>query len=48
MSADDIAELVRLLQAHTPLDRLTNMEARTVFEFMAQRGFQITKVPTNV
>lgn len=43
----DIAELVRLLQAHTPLEQLSSMEARTVFEFMAQRGYQITKVPSN-
>jgi hypothetical protein len=32
-----------LLQAHTPLHQLSNMEARTVFEFMQQRGYRITK-----
>ncbi|SHM41140.1 hypothetical protein [Bradyrhizobium lablabi] len=44
MNEADLGELVRLLQAHTPLERLSNMEARTVFEFMAQRGYQIAKV----
>lgn len=37
----ELDELVRLLQAHTPLHQLSNMEARTVFEFMAQRGYRI-------
>lgn len=39
----DLGELVRLLQAHTPLQRLSNMEARTVLEFMQQRGFKIVR-----
>jgi hypothetical protein len=44
MLADaDLGELVRLLQAHTPLERLSNMEARTVIEFMQQRGFKIVR-----
>jgi hypothetical protein len=47
MTVDDIAELGRLLQAHTPLERLTNMEARTVFELMQQRGYKITKPAAN-
>lgn len=42
MADAEIAELVRLLQAHTPLAQLSNMEARTVFEFMQGRGYQIT------
>ena len=46
MSEADIAAMVILLQAHTPLERLSNMEARTVFEFMAQRGYQITRAIT--
>jgi len=47
MSADEIAAMVRLLQAHTPLAQLSNMEARTVFDFMAQRGFTIVRTPTD-
>jgi hypothetical protein len=43
MTAEDIGEMVRLLHAHTPMERLSNMEARTVFEFMQQRGYKITK-----
>jgi len=41
MTQDDIHALVRLLQEHTPLHQLSNMEARTVFEFLQQRGYQI-------
>ncbi len=41
MTTDELGELVRLLQAVTPLERLSNMEARTVFEFMEQRGYKI-------
>jgi hypothetical protein len=41
MTADQINSLVMLLQAHTALDRLSNMEARAVFEFMRQRDFVI-------
>ena len=43
MSEADINALVIVLQAHTPLERLSNMEARTVFEFMGQRGYRISK-----
>jgi hypothetical protein len=39
----DTDELVRMLQAHTPLEQLSNMQARTVFEFMEQRGYQVTR-----
>jgi hypothetical protein len=56
MSEADINALVIMLQAHTPMERLSNMEARTVFEFMQQRGYTISKpsaqwqcgVPTKV
>jgi hypothetical protein len=56
MSEADINALVIMLQAHTPLERLSNMEARTVFELMQQRGYIISKpsaqwqggVPTKV
>ena len=43
MSEPELHALVRLLQAHTPLERLSNMEARTVFEFAQQRGYRISK-----
>jgi len=39
----DLDALVILLQAHTPLERLSNMEARAVFEFMQQRGYAIVR-----
>jgi hypothetical protein len=41
MTEDGLGELVRMLQAHTPLAQLSNMEARTVFELMQQRGYRI-------
>ena len=41
MTEEGIGELVRMLQAHTPLVQLSNMEARTVFELMQQRGYRI-------
>lgn len=44
---DDLSGLVRTLQERTPLGQLSNMEARTVFEFMEQRGYRITKVRTD-
>jgi hypothetical protein len=47
MSDAALHALVRMLQAHTPLERLSNMEARTVFDFMEQRGFVITKTETS-
>jgi hypothetical protein len=39
----DLDALVILLQAHTPPERLSNMEARAVFEFMQQRGYTIIR-----
>lgn len=41
MSELELGQLVRMLQAHSPLERLSNMEARTVFELMQQRGYTI-------
>lgn len=43
LTDDEIGELVRMLQAKSPLERLSNMEARTVFELMQQRGYKITR-----
>jgi hypothetical protein len=47
MSDAELHALVRLLQEKTPLERLSNMEARTVFDFMEQRGYVITKTETS-
>jgi hypothetical protein len=43
MTAADLAPLVVMLQAHTPLVQLSNMEARTVFEFLQGRGYLFAK-----
>jgi hypothetical protein len=43
MTESEIQALVRLLQEKTPLHQLSNMEARTVFEFLQHRGYVITK-----
>ena len=47
MSADDLGELARMLQAHTPLCQLSDMEVRAALELMQQRGYRITKAKTN-
>ncbi len=41
MNEQELGELVRILAACTPLERLSNMEARTVFELAQQRGYRI-------
>lgn len=41
LTDNELGELVRMLQAKSPLERLSNMEARTVFELMQQRGYKI-------
>ena len=43
MTADDLGELARMLQAHTPLCQLSDMEVRAALELMQQRGWKITK-----
>jgi hypothetical protein len=40
----ELDEIVRQLQACTPLHQLTSMEARTVFELLLQRGWRIVRV----
>jgi hypothetical protein len=40
MTDEQLGALVRMLQAQSPLCRLSNMEARTVFELL-QRGYTI-------
>jgi hypothetical protein len=43
MTEEELGALVRLLQEKTPLGVISNMEARTVFEFAQQRGYTISK-----
>jgi hypothetical protein len=47
MSADDLGEPARMLQAHTPLCQLSDMEVRAALELMQQRGYRITKAKTD-
>ena len=47
MSADDLGELARMLQKHTPLCQLSDMQVRAALELMQQRGYLITKAKTN-
>jgi hypothetical protein len=39
MTNDEIGALAMTLAACSPLEKLTNMEARTVLELLNQRGF---------
>lgn len=41
MTKDELGEMIRMLQAHSPLVQLSYMEAVTVFELMEQRGYRI-------
>lgn len=43
LPADDLGELARMLQQHTPLCTLTDMQVRAALELMQQRGYKITK-----
>ena len=43
MSADDLGELARILQTHTPLCQLSDMQVRAALELMQQRGWKITR-----
>ena len=47
MSAEDLGELARMLQTHTPICKLTDMEVRAALELMQQRGWKITKAKTD-
>jgi hypothetical protein len=47
MTVEGLGELVRMLQAHTPLVELSNKEARAVFELMQQRGYRSRRRPTD-
>jgi len=46
LTDNELGELVLMLQAKSPLHQLSNMEARTVFELMQQRGYKIAR-PAN-
>jgi len=39
----DLNELARMLQQHTPLCQLSDMQVRAALELMQQRGWAITK-----
>ena len=43
MNADEIAALALVLQAHTPMERLSNMETRSILEYL--RGLQYLSKP---
>ena len=45
MTKEELGELIRMLQAHSPLERLSYMEAVTVFELMEQRGYRVSPKP---
>ncbi len=45
MTKDELGELIRMLQAQSPLEKLSYMEAVTVFELMEQRGYRISPKP---
>ena len=47
MTEAERIKLTILLHQHTPMERLSNMEARTVFEFLEQRGYEITAPTTD-
>jgi hypothetical protein len=47
VSDADLGELARMLQTHTPICKLTDMEVRAALELMQQRGYRITKAKTN-
>ena len=46
MTTEELHAMIRMLQEHSPLHQISNMEARTVFELLLQRGFKIIP-PTN-
>lgn len=44
LSETDLGELARMLQAHTPLCDLSDMQVRAALELMQQRGWTIGRV----
>ena len=47
MTVEDLGELARMLQAHTPLCQLSDMQVRAALELMQQRGYRIIKAKAN-
>jgi len=43
LSETELGELARMLQAHTPLCHLSDMQVRAALELMQQRGWKITR-----
>lgn len=41
LTETDLGELARMLQAHTPLCQLSDMQVRAALELMQQRGWKI-------
>ncbi len=41
MTETELHAMVRMLQTCTPLGELSSMAARTIFELLIQRGYQI-------
>ncbi|MDF0521523.1 hypothetical protein P0R31_30195 [Bradyrhizobium yuanmingense] len=46
LTETDLGELARMLQAHTPLCQLSDMQVRAALELMQQRGWKISR-PVN-
>ncbi|MEY9465818.1 hypothetical protein ABH973_006231 [Bradyrhizobium ottawaense] len=47
LSDTDIGELARMLQHHTPMCLLSDMQVRAALELMQQRGWKIS-APVNM
>lgn len=43
LSETELGELARMLQQHTPMSLLSDMQVRAALELMQQRGWAITK-----
>jgi hypothetical protein len=43
VSEAEIGDLVRLLAANTPLGLLSDMQGRTIFQVLHQRGYRLSK-----
>ncbi|WLB18932.1 hypothetical protein [Bradyrhizobium japonicum] len=41
LTPERLGELARLLQQSTPMHLLSDMQVRTVFEFLQQRGWRL-------
>jgi hypothetical protein len=42
MTTEELGALVRMLAEKTPLGLLSNMQARTIFEYLEQQGWTIS------